>query len=297
MSEVGPRLGVTLPSLQRDPELALEAARIADAGGLDGVFVFDHLFRAPADRRRSGARRPSHEMGVLLGAVAAETKRVTFGPLVARATVRPAAELAAMLETAARLAPGRFVATIGAGDRESEGEQRAFGLEVGTVASRLQALERSVRSARGRGFPVWVGGRLAQVRDLAVRVGDGWNVWNVDAAALGRLVAETRHARAALDPGRDDDEFVCSWGGLVLVGDSDADAAAAVRRLAGGAVRDDVIHGSPDRVVEQLACVVEAGATWIVVALLDSSNLDGYRALADVVAPALRWRAGGSGGR
>lgn len=286
MSTAGVRLGVTLPSLQGDPELALAAARIADAGGLDGVFVFDHLFR-----ESEGLRRPSHEMGVMLGAVAAETTRVTLGPLAARATVRPGAELAAVLETAARLAPGRFVATLGAGDRESEAEQRAFGLEVGTVDSRLEALERSVVLARGRGFPVWVGGTLGRVRDLAARAADGWNAWNLDVDEFRRLAAATRQARAALvEEGREAGEFACSWGGLVLVGDSGADATARLRSRAGGADRDDVIHGSVERVADRLARVVEAGAAWIVVALLDSSDLDAHRVLAEAVAPALRSR-------
>ena len=38
------RLGVTLPQFREDAEPALAAARRAETAGLDGVFVFDHLW-------------------------------------------------------------------------------------------------------------------------------------------------------------------------------------------------------------------------------------------------------------
>src|SRR5919106_5904568 len=105
------KLGLTLPNFRDDPETALAVAHAAEAAGLDGVFGFDHLFRRAAD----GAFRPALEGMTLLGAVAAETTRIAFGPLVARASLRPSATLAAALDTLARIAPGRLIATLGAG--------------------------------------------------------------------------------------------------------------------------------------------------------------------------------------
>ena len=54
------KLGITLPSFRDDPTRALEVAVAAEAAGLDGVFLYDHLFRraptAAADPRSSCSR-------------------------------------------------------------------------------------------------------------------------------------------------------------------------------------------------------------------------------------------------
>jgi alkanesulfonate monooxygenase SsuD/methylene tetrahydromethanopterin reductase-like flavin-dependent oxidoreductase (luciferase family) len=71
------RVGVTLPTF-RDDTLAIEAAREVERLGLDGAFVFDHLWPAGAPER------PALSCFPMLGAVAASTGRICFGPLVAR---------------------------------------------------------------------------------------------------------------------------------------------------------------------------------------------------------------------
>ena len=83
--DVSVRVGLTLPSFVDDPEIPIAVARAAEAAGLDGVFVFDHLWRGDPPNRR-----PALECFALLGAVAAETSRIHVGTLVARATLRPA---------------------------------------------------------------------------------------------------------------------------------------------------------------------------------------------------------------
>src|SRR3712207_1424179 len=112
------KLGLTLPNFVDDPDAAVAVARAAEAAGLDGVFGFDHLFR----RTRDGTLRPALEGTAMLGAVAAETSRIAFGTLVARASLRPPATLVAAFDTLARIAPGRLIATVGAGDSLSREE-------------------------------------------------------------------------------------------------------------------------------------------------------------------------------
>ena len=73
------RVGVTLPQFRHDAEAAIAVARRAEAVGIDGVFVFDHLW--PLGQRM----RPALHSLTLLGALAAETETVSMGPLVARA--------------------------------------------------------------------------------------------------------------------------------------------------------------------------------------------------------------------
>jgi len=118
----GVRVGLTLPSFVRDVDEVLTVAVAAEAAGLDGVFVYDHLFRFAAD----GARRPALEFTALLGAVAGATSRVHVGPLVARATLRPHAITALTFATAQRLAGDRFIGALGAGDHESKGENETY---------------------------------------------------------------------------------------------------------------------------------------------------------------------------
>src|SRR3954467_6637254 len=93
------RVGLTLPSFVEDPEIPIAVARAAEAAGLDGVFVYDHLWRGDPPNRR-----PALECFALLGAVAAETHTIRVGTLVARATLRPAATLANSFATAGRIA-------------------------------------------------------------------------------------------------------------------------------------------------------------------------------------------------
>ena len=56
------KVGLTLPSFVDDPSIPLSVARVAEDAGVDGVFVYDHLFRTRAD----GTRRPSLEGVALL---------------------------------------------------------------------------------------------------------------------------------------------------------------------------------------------------------------------------------------
>ena len=45
-------VGVTLPSFVDDPEIPIAVAHAAEAAGLDGVFVYDHLWRGDPSNRR-----------------------------------------------------------------------------------------------------------------------------------------------------------------------------------------------------------------------------------------------------
>jgi len=135
LADQGVKLGLALPSFVDDPEIPIAVARRADAAGLDGVFVYDHLWRDKPPPRRGAL-----ECFTLLGAIAAETTTIHIGTLVARATLRPPAALAAALDTAQRISRGRVIAAIGSGDSESRAENEAFGLPFGHMDTRVEAL-------------------------------------------------------------------------------------------------------------------------------------------------------------
>lgn len=259
------RIGLTLPSFVDDPDVPLAIATAADEAGLDGVFVYDHLWRD-----RPPPRRPALECTVLLGAVAAETARITIGTLVARATLRPPAVLAHALGTAQRVSGGRLIAGIGSGDSESRLENEAFGLLFGTMADRVAALHDAVRACHGNGYPVWVGGRATQVREI-VALADGWNAWGGDAARFAEQAAFVRDVAPDAE---------ITWGGLVALAATD-DAAHDKARARDASA--EVLVGSPASVSKQLRAWEDAGASWAILGPLDASNPDNVPLIAEIV--------------
>ena len=268
------KLGLTLPSFQDDPELVIEIAQAADRAGVDGVFVSDHLFRAGKD-----GIRPALECTTMMGAVAAETTRIALGPLVARASLRPPATLAAALDTVARIAPGRLVATLGAGDSQSRAENESFGLDFASEAERLEALEHTVRAVRERGYPGWVGGTSFAVRLLAVAEAEGWNRWGAEPA---RLAQELEAIREQLETASTD--FTVSWGGLVVLGEHERAADAKRARLDPG---PNVLVGGPERIAERVRAYSELGVEWVIFGPIDSQNVDNAALIGERLAPLL----------
>jgi alkanesulfonate monooxygenase SsuD/methylene tetrahydromethanopterin reductase-like flavin-dependent oxidoreductase (luciferase family) len=271
------RLGITLPSFRDTVEPALAVARAAEDAGVDAVFAYDHLFRRAPD----GTRRPALEMFALLGAVAAETSRVAVGSLVARSTLRPAATLAHGFDTVARIAGAdRLFVTIGAGDGHSEDENESFGLSFGTMDVRVESLREAVDATRDRGYPVWVGGHARQVRDLAAVHADGWNFW-------GTGLERFRERATAMRDAAQRPAFVVSWGGLVVLDTDDARAHEKAMRLHASS---DVIVGGPATVAAGLQDYLDAGAEFLTVAPIDSSDPANATMFGDLVMPLLRDR-------
>ncbi|MGQ0824018.1 MAG: LLM class flavin-dependent oxidoreductase [Actinomycetota bacterium] len=258
------KLGLTLPSFVDDPVIPIAVARAAEAAGLDGVFVYDHVWRGDPP-----ARRPALECFSLLGAVAAETTRVHVGTLVARATLRPAATLAHCFETANRVSGGRVIAAIGAGDSQSREENESFGLDFGTLADRVGAMHAAVRATRERGVPVWVSGHSRLVREMTA-IADGWNHWGGTPEQFGARAATVR----AINP-----DAVLTWGGLVLLGRDDD---AARQKAAGRPIGDNVIVGGPQHVADRLRPYAQLGAQWIIAGPIDASDPDNAPLLAEV---------------
>jgi alkanesulfonate monooxygenase SsuD/methylene tetrahydromethanopterin reductase-like flavin-dependent oxidoreductase (luciferase family) len=264
----GVRVGITLPSFVRDVDEVLAVAVAAEAAGLDGIFVYDHLFRFAAD----GSRRPALEVTTVLGALATATSRILVGPLVARASLRPPAITALAFTTTQRLTGGRLIGALGAGDHESQMENETFGLEFGSIDDRLAALTDAVRETRDQGFPVWVGGTHRRVRAIAAAEADGWNRWG-GSAEVFREQSATACAAAVRAP------FACSWGGLIVIGEDDHRAREKAHRL--GASPGTIV-GGPAAVARACAAYVDAGAHWVIAGPVDSRDPANADLLADV---------------
>jgi hypothetical protein len=168
------KLGVTLPQFREEGDSAVAAAVRAEELGLDGVFVFDHLWPIGTPDRPIIAALP------LLGALAAETDRVRIGTLVARVGLVPDEVLIDQLSGVSRLSGGRLIAGLGTGDHLSAQENLAYGVAYPPAAERRDSLERCGSALMGEGIPVWVGAgpRPAFLtREVAVRLGAAVNIW------------------------------------------------------------------------------------------------------------------------
>ncbi len=202
------RIGTTLPQFSADAEAAIAAAVRAEQLGLDGVFVFNHLW--PIGRPDGSAL----DCLTLLAALAQETTRIRLGPLVARVGLMPDAVLVHTLTTLQRQVGERLIAAVGAGDRLSAPENLAYGLPYPPAAERMAAVETVCRSLRTAGIETWAGGRSAAIRRVAANAADALNVWE---ATPAEVTAEGSEAPRV------------TWGGQVDL--SATDAAAVAERL------------------------------------------------------------------
>jgi probable F420-dependent oxidoreductase len=133
------RVGVVVPMAEGDagpgvpPYADIRAfAQQAEAGGLDSVWVFDHLlFRAPGQPTAG-----IHEAWTLLSALAEATRRVALGQLVLAVPFRNPALLAKQAATLDAISGGRLVLGLGAGWHEPE--FRAFGYPFDHRGSRFE---------------------------------------------------------------------------------------------------------------------------------------------------------------
>jgi alkanesulfonate monooxygenase SsuD/methylene tetrahydromethanopterin reductase-like flavin-dependent oxidoreductase (luciferase family) len=251
------RLGVTLPQFRDDAEPAVAVARRAEAAGLDGVFVFDHLW--PLHQ----PDRPALHSLTLLGALAAETERISLATFVARVSLLPDALLVHTLFGLHRMCEGRFIAGLGTGDRDNRDENIAYGIGFAPAAARALQLVDCCRRLRELGVRTWVGGDSPTTRGIAAREADGWNGWGLSADEFVSLAAEVRAGSEGT--------VEVTWGGQVLVGRTENEAHEKWERHG---TRPGLVHGTVDHLRRHLSALKDAGAAWAVCSPLDIGTDD-----------------------
>ena len=172
------KLGVLLPTFRAGSEDALDAARVANDAGLDGVFAYDHLWPM------GSPQRPSLAPFALLAAVASRYELVV-GPLVARVGMVSTAHLVEQYLTLEHFAPGRVVAALGTGDKLSAAENEAYGLRAFDASERRALLVDTWRELHGI-VPVWFGAGAKATNELAHRLGVVLNLWDASPEELAR---------------------------------------------------------------------------------------------------------------
>lgn len=243
------KIGVTLPTFATAATPAVAAARVADDGGLDGVFAFDHLWPM------GSPGRPALWSFGVLGAVAASTRRVTVAPFVARVGLLPDDDLVGALRALVAVAgPDRVIGALGAGDVLSAAENLAYGVAYPPAATRLGAVGDVLDAVAGLGIATWMGGNSPAAGAVAVEHGAARNLWGAQPEEV-----------AAAGTGEGDVPQV-SWGGQVLVGRDEAEVRALRARHGD---RPGVLSGTVADVADRLRALGDAGAGWCVCAPLD----------------------------
>ncbi len=125
-----------------------EVARQADEGGLDTLWVSDHLLQAEP------GTEPTQEMleaYTTLGYVAGRTYRIRLGAMVSPVTFRAPALLVKAVTTLDVLSGGRAWLGLGAGYHRAEAEM--MGLALPPAGQRLDRMEEALRLA----LQMWAG--------------------------------------------------------------------------------------------------------------------------------------------
>lgn len=290
------KVGVQLPEVERVvgwPELR-EMAQVAEAIGLDSLWVGDHLlYRYP-----DGDVRGPWEAWSLLSALATVTSRVELGPLVACASFHNPAVMAKMAAGVDAISDGRLILGLGAGWNETE--YRAYGLPFDHRVSRfadafaiIRGLLRDGRvdytgtyhSApdcelhppphRSGGPPLMIGSMGERMLALTLPWVDAWNAWYTwfGNSPKGYPPLRARIDAACRAAGRDPDSVERTLALLVrlpgAVGRPTTDDRDAV---------PDPVDGSPETLARTLRAFAAEGVRHVQL-VLDPITVGSIRAL------------------
>ncbi|PFG43166.1 F420-dependent oxidoreductase-like protein [Isoptericola jiangsuensis] len=263
-----------------------EVWRTADEAGFDHVWVMDHIAALGDD-----PTRPIFDAWAMQAAMAVDTTRVRIGCMVSGNSYRHPGMLAKLATTVDHLSGGRLEFGIGAGWNERE--HAMYGLDLGSVRTRMDRLEEALQVVRslwteptttfaGEHYrltdavaepkpvqrphpPIWVGGSgPRRTLRLVARYADAWNDTTSTPEQLAGLVEVLE--RHCADVGRD---------------------PAEVRRTVQLRLREHAL-GDLAGLVERYAAL---GVTEFVVVLPPDGDLRGH--LDDVVAELPRLRVAG----
>jgi alkanesulfonate monooxygenase SsuD/methylene tetrahydromethanopterin reductase-like flavin-dependent oxidoreductase (luciferase family) len=151
------RIGVQLPEVEREvrwPEYAAIAAA-AEEVGFDSIWVGDHLLY----REEGRPERGPWDAWATLAALAAATRRVHLGPLVACTGFHPPGLIARMTAAIDEISGGRFVLGLGCGWNRPEFE--AFGIPYDHRVARFEEAFTIIRTMLD-GRPATLDGRYWQ---------------------------------------------------------------------------------------------------------------------------------------
>jgi probable F420-dependent oxidoreductase len=206
------KLGLYLRNMgpQSTRGLMADAARAAEAAGIDDLWVADHLALAPEESQGSDGRyvEPLATLAFLAGI----TERVALAVGVLIVPYRPALLTAKWVASIQELSAGRLILGVGVGWMEQE--FRALGVDPrrrGAITDATLAFlhacfagdeveangQRILFRPRPPRPPIIVGGAPPHALRRAVRFGDGWMPTGAHAEVLAAGIASLRADMAA----------------------------------------------------------------------------------------------------
>jgi probable F420-dependent oxidoreductase len=194
------KYGVVLPIWQLTVAEAESLATRAEALGLDGVFVPDHILAKPATTQHYGGHWP--DPFALLAFLAGRTQRISLGASVIVLPYRNALVAAKSAATVDQASGGRFIFGVGVGWDEAEfvdlklpfrergrlsddyirAIKAAFAADMPQYNGKYVSFSGATFSPRPTQRPhppIWVGGAPGAISEAAVRrcaeLGDAWH--------------------------------------------------------------------------------------------------------------------------
>lgn len=294
-------------------EQLLAVARAAEECGFEGFFRSDHFLKMG-----SATGLPSYtDAWTTLAGLARETRSVRLGVLVSPPTFRAVGTFPVIASQVDHMSHGRLEVGLGAGWYQEEHE--AYGLAFPTGRARHDLLEdqlavlHGVWSAPQGGLfvrtgltcsvrlqadplrpaqrphpPIILGGRGGpRSARLAATYADEYNISFVPVGVMKNVHDSVRKGCEQL--GRDPADLVYSVGQVLCCGESETDVARRAGAIGRDVeeLRENGLAGSPAEVLDKLATFVGAGAQRFYLQVLDLSDLDHLRLVAEEVLPHL----------
>jgi F420-dependent oxidoreductase-like protein len=286
-------------------------ATTAEECGFGAFFRSDHILKMGETTGPPDVT----DAWITVAGLARDTRTIRLGTLVTPVTFRTVGSLSVTVAQVDHMSDGRVEVGLGAGWYAAEHE--AFGLPFPPVRARMDALEDqvsilhglwstppgetfgyegsttsvriaadSVRPRQQPGPPLILGGQ-ARPRSarLAASYADEYNT-GFQSVEDSRAVHD-RIRRTCEETGRDPASIVYSVAQVVCCGESEAEIA----RRAGDIGRDPAdlrvegLGGTPDELVDKLNRFAEAGVERFYLQVLDLTDLDHLRLIAERVVP------------
>ena len=298
-----------------DTQLAM--AQEAERLGFDAFFRSDHYLRMGGDPAGPEAQPGPTDSWVTLGGLARETSRIRLGTLVTSATFRLPGPLAISVAQVDLMSGGRIELGLGSGWFEEE--HTAYGIPFPPLGERFDRLEEQLAiitglwtTPEGKRFsyagghyqlkdspalpkpvqsphpPIIVGGAgRYRTPGLAARYAAEFNLPFQPHDAFPVARDRVRSACEGID--RDPATMVLSAAQVLCCGKDEAEYRRRAQAIGRDPdeLRNNGACGTPGEVVELLGTYAAAGATRMYLQVLDLTDLDHLRLIAEEVAPDL----------
>jgi len=297
---MGVKFGVFVPqgwhmdlALIKDPieqyEAMTRAARAADAGPWDSVWLYDHFHTVPRPELET-----TFECWTVTATLARDTKRVRIGQMVSCNGYRNPALYAKIASTVDVASHGRLNAGLGAGWYEHEWRAYGYGFpemkermarfaeacqiihrmwteDYPSFNGRYYSIDRPINEPKGVQKPhppFWIGGSGERVTlRLVAQYGDACNFPADPELIRHKLEVLRQHCEAV---GRPYDDIIKSTSIGAYVIDKGADPARATAGIRGGLSMEEFppeggLIADGDRIAETIQSVIDAGITYVLV--------------------------------